>query len=69
MGDFLHAILQLASCLNRDEIFIVRQREPDDVEAKVFAKLDGMGVKTCAIRSYEKTLLCKLCAPLGKDRS
>ena len=66
MGDFLHAILQLASCLNRDEIFIVRQREPDDVEGKVFAKLDGIGVKARAIRSYEKNAAMQVMRALRK---
>jgi ABC-type multidrug transport system fused ATPase/permease subunit len=66
MGDFLHAILQLAGCLNRDEIFIVRQREPDDIEAKVFAKLDGIGVKARAIRSYEKNAAMQVMRALRK---
>ena len=66
MGDFLHAILQLAGCLNRDGIFIVRQREPDDIEARVFAKLDGIGVKATAIRSYEKNSAIQVTRALRK---
>ena len=60
MGDFLHAILQLAEIMGRDEIFIVRQKKPDDVEARVFAKLDGIGVRAKAIRSYETSAAIKV---------
>lgn len=66
MGDFLHAILQLAGCLDRDEIFIVRQRAPDDIEARVFAKLDGIGVRATAIRSYEKKSAIQVMRALRK---
>lgn len=66
MGDFFHAILQLAEIISRNEIYIVRQKKPDDVEARVFAKLDAIGVKARAIRSYETSSAIKVMRALKK---
>lgn len=60
MGDYLHAILAIATVLVDRKIFIVRKKNEDEVEKAVFEKLSLLGVQFEVIRTQDNSAGLKI---------